>query len=50
MLEPNLVLPENQRDLWYQRMSNKPTIIPEDEPCVGLMEWVDLMIQYRKEP
>ena len=34
------------KDVWYKKMSDKPTVKIEDEPLVGLMEWVDLMVLY----
>ena len=33
-------------DSWYKEMSEKPEVKPEDEPVVGLMEWVDLMVEF----
>ena len=36
-------LKEENRDLWYNKKGNRISIEPEDEPVVGLMEWVDLM-------
>ena len=35
-------------DSWYKRMSNKVSVKPEDEPVVGLMEWVELMVKQKK--
>jgi len=46
MNEPKVIKEEN-RDLWYKRMSEKRSINPIDEPVVGLMEWVDLMVEYK---
>ena len=40
---------EENRDLWYQRMSDKTPISPENEPVVGLMEWVDLMVEFESD-
>lgn len=36
-------LKEENRDLWYKKMGDRIPIKKEDEPVVGLMEWVDLM-------
>ena len=33
-------------DTWYREMSEKREVKPQDEPVVGLMEWVDLMVEY----
>ena len=33
-------------DSWYKEMSEKPEVKPQYEPVVGLMEWVDLMVEY----
>jgi len=30
-------------------MGERKTIHPKDEPMVGLMEWVDLMVEYRNK-
>jgi len=32
--------------MWYKRMGNRKNVQLEDEPMVGLMEWVDLMEDY----
>ena len=40
------ILKEEDRDLWYKKMGERIPVKPEDEPVVGLMEWVDLMIRY----
>jgi len=42
-------LKEESRDLWYKKMGDRIPIKQEDEPVVGLMEWVDLMIEYRTQ-
>ena len=39
-------LDEEPLDTWYREMSEKPEVKPEDEPMVGLMEWVDLMVEF----
>ena len=36
-------------DTWYREMSEKPEVKPEDEPVVGLMEWVDYMVEYKSD-
>ena len=36
-------------DTWYREMSEKPEVKPEDEPVVGLMEWVDLLVEYKSD-
>ena len=36
-------LKEENRDLWYKKMGDRIPIKPEDEPVVGLMEWVDII-------
>ena len=33
-------------DSWYREMTEKPEVKPQDEPVVGLIEWVDLMVEY----
>ena len=40
-------LKEKDRDLWYQKMGDRKPTKPEEEPLVGLMEWVDLMCEYK---
>tara|TARA_B110000503_G_C6798460_1_gene270134 strand:+ start:191 stop:325 length:135 start_codon:yes stop_codon:yes gene_type:complete len=40
-------LKEKDRDLWYQKMGDRISMKPEDEPFVGLIEWVDLMEMYK---
>ncbi len=35
-------LQEENKDLWYQRMSEKTSINPENEHVVGLMEFFEL--------
>lgn len=40
-------LKEKDRDLWYKKLSERTPIKPEDEPVVGLMEYFDLMSEYR---
>jgi len=40
-------LKEEHRDLWYKKMGDRIPIKHEDEPTVGLMEWVDLMVEFR---
>jgi len=40
---PSKKMKEYDRDLFYRRMSEKPPVNPEDEPVVGLVEWVDLL-------
>lgn len=34
---------EENRDLWYKRMGNRPSMKPEDEPSVTWMEYFELM-------
>ena len=41
-------LKEKDTDLWYKKMGERTPIKPGDEPVVGLMEWVDLMVEYGK--
>jgi len=36
-------LEEKNRDLWYKKMGERIPIKTENEPVVGLTEWVDLM-------
>ena len=36
-------------DTWYREMSEKPEVQPEDEPFVGLIEWVDIMVEYKSD-
>ena len=43
------VIDENDKDLWYKKMGERKSPLPEDYPSVGLMEWVDLMIEYKKK-
>ena len=40
---------EFDRDLFYKKLSERTPVNPEDEPVVGLMEWVDLMVEYREK-
>ena len=40
-------LKEEERDSWYKRMGNRKSKQPEDEPMVGLMEWVELLMYYK---
>ena len=40
-------LKEEERDSWYKRMGNRKNIQLEDEPMVGLMEWVELLMYYK---
>lgn len=47
--KPSKKIKEQDRDLWYKKMGDIPPANPEDEPMVGLMEWVDLMIEYKKK-
>jgi len=42
------VIKEEDRDSWYKRMGDRISYNPKDEPVVGLIEWVNLMIEYRK--
>ena len=44
MKNQSKILKEEERDLWYKKMGDRIPIKPEDEPLVGLMEWVDLMV------
>jgi|GEM_PF-2953535 len=39
-------LQEENRDLWYQRISEKSPVNPEDEPVVRLMEYFDLLDEF----
>lgn len=34
-------------DSWYRVMSEKHEVNAEDEPLVGLMEWVDMILEYK---
>lgn len=43
MKKSSKILKEENCDLWYKRMGDRIPIKLEDEPVVGLMEWVDLM-------
>jgi len=43
------VIKEEDRDSWYKLMSNRIPINPNEEPLVGLMEWVDLIVEYRNQ-
>jgi hypothetical protein len=36
-------------DSWYREMTEKPEVKPQDEPVVGLIEWVDLMVEYKSD-
>jgi hypothetical protein len=49
-MNENLIefLDKEPLDTWYREMSEKPEVKPEDEPMVGLMEWVDLMVEFRR--
>lgn len=40
------ILKKENRDLWYKKMGEYSTVKIEDEPVVGLIEWVDLMVEY----
>lgn len=40
-------LKEKDRDLFYKRLSDRTPINPENEPVVGLMEWIDLLDEFR---
>ena len=42
-------LEEEPLDTWYKEMSEKPEDKPEDEPSVGLIEWVDYMVEYKSD-
>ena len=33
-------------DSWYKEMSEKPEVKPQNEPVMGLMEWVDYMVEF----
>jgi hypothetical protein len=46
MNEPK-VIKEEYRDLWYKRMGERKTIHPDDYPFVGLMEWVDIIYEFK---
>ncbi len=46
MKNQSKILKEEERDLWYKKMGERIPINPGDEPVVGLMEWVDLMVRY----
>ena len=39
-------LKDEERDLWYKRMGERTPLNLKDEPF-GLMEWVDLMVEYK---
>jgi hypothetical protein len=41
------LIKEEDKDLWYKKMGERIPIKPEDEPVVGLMEWVDLMVEFK---
>ena len=43
MKKQSKILKEEERDLWYKKMGDRIMMKPEDEPIVGLMEWVDLV-------
>lgn len=49
MKEQSKKLKDKDRDLWYKRMGERKTIHPENEPMVGLMEFVDMMDYYNKD-
>jgi hypothetical protein len=49
MKSESKIMKEKDRDLWYKKMGDRIPINPEDEPMVGLMEWVDLMVEYRNK-
>ena len=44
MKNQSKMLKEKERDLWYKKMGDRIPIKPENEPIVGLMEWVNLMV------
>ena len=46
MKNQSKILKKDERDLWYKKMGDRISIQPEDEPIVGLMEWVNLMVRY----
>ena len=46
MKSESKIIKEADRDLCYKRMGNRKNVQLEDEPMVGLMEWVDLMEDY----
>ena len=37
------------RDLWYKRMSEKVPIYAEDEPLVGLLQWIELISSDKRD-
>lgn len=39
----SLKIKEENRDLWYEKMANKPSRQPKDEPSVTWMEYFDLL-------
>jgi len=39
---------EGKKDSWYKKMGDRIPKGPEDEPFVGLTEWVDIMVEKRK--
>jgi len=44
-MEKEKIIEEN-RDLWYKRMGNRPSMKPEDEPF-SWMEYFDIMDEYK---
>ena len=34
---------EYHRDLWYKKLGEIKSVKPQEEPVVGLMEWVDII-------
>ncbi|MBI9042075.1 hypothetical protein [Lutibacter sp.] len=41
------VIKEKDRDLWYKRMGDRIPHRPEDEPVVGLIEWIELKLSIK---
>ena len=39
---------EEPLDTWYSEMGSRIPKNPEEEPSVGLMEWVDIMVEYKE--
>jgi hypothetical protein len=46
MKRESKIIKEKDIDLWYKKMDERIPMNPENEPVVGLIEWVDLMVEY----
>jgi hypothetical protein len=44
--KPIIKIEEEPLDTWYKEMGSRVPRDPEDEPFLGLMVWVDYMIEY----